>query len=761
MVELGDTTKEGVQNDSQSNIPNVITTSETLKDIDKNHGSGLSSRNDADTEIELATINSTEAVLDTKKDALNDINGGADKVSEQDLKPDLAQFMAACQLGDLASLKEVVDSGKVKVSETFTDGITGLHWAAINNRIQLVKYLVDNGADPNALGGELRATPLHWACRNGLVYIVDYLLTHTDADPAIRDAQSYNALHLATHSSNITLLIYMLLACCGNGRKLYIDEPDGCNRTCLHWAAYQGDIMSVNALLRFGADASKVDNTLFLPLHWAFMKGYKSVLRVLIEAGSDIFAKNDQGKDSFAVAKDMNCYDLWVKVLKEANRDPKRNWAVKYRWLDPKLAKLITFFTPYLVLPLVFEICSFHNGFAIPKLFLSALVFVAMFYFLSYIIIPNYLLEDKPVPRSPFLAGIFSGTAFWCIVVWITKLVPHITLANFLVHVILSGLIVTFVYCFFKAMRINPGFVPTPTDNDVVLEQVRDLIDLGQFDTDHFCVETFVRKPLRSKYSRFNKRLIARFDHYCPWIYNDVGVRNHKLFMAFVFALHWAIILFAYLSINLFSTLEDAPGYDSDDESNQCSILSDDLCLGFKEHHFHFNLMFWCLFQFIWIASLCLGQIFQISKGLTTWEFRLLNSQMEKSATFNHSTVPPDYGVATAAVVNPIAPTRHRHKLPLTTCIQLVGLDQFYMTVKVTLLSLVNRTTHEAYNPLEKVEVPFDHGIRQNWLDFWFLGEIKPRNLFFLPIEGENNLNGEVVDYYRLYEVPKNPHTIV
>ncbi len=41
--------------------------------------------------------------------------------------------------------------------------------------------------------------------------------------------------------------------------------------------------MSVNALLRFGADASKVDNTLFLPLHWAFMKGYKSVLKTLLK----------------------------------------------------------------------------------------------------------------------------------------------------------------------------------------------------------------------------------------------------------------------------------------------------------------------------------------------------------------------------------------------------------------------------------------------------------------------------------------------
>lgn len=721
-----------------------------------NHDSHDSHDNhDAALGFELATIGSTEAVHDTGEDSLDAVQAQKDKILEQDLKPDLARFMAACQLGDVPVLRELLSDKRVQVGETFADGITGLHWAAINNRIQTVKVLVENGADANAVGGDLRATPLHWACRNGLVYVVDYLLSHTDADPAARDAQSYNALHLATHSSNITLVIYMLLRCCGSGKQLYIDEPDGFNRTCLHWAAYQGDVMSVKTLLRFGADVSKVDNTLFLPLHWAFMKGYKSVLKELVAAGSDIFAKNDQGKDSFAVAKDMNCYDLWLKVLLEANRDPKKKWATKHRWLDAKLAKLVTFFTPYVVLPVVFETCSFHSGFVIPKLFLAAMLFMGMFYFLSYLIVPNYLLEDKPVPKSPFLAGIFSATAFWCVVVWLTQIVPNTTLKTFLPNVAVLALVGTFTLCFFKAMFINPGFVPTPSDNEVILDQVRELIKTGQFDTDHFCVETFVRKPLRSKYSRFNRRLVARFDHYCPWIYNDVGVRNHKPFLAFVFALHWAIVFFVYLSVNTFSILEDAPGYDSDSEENQCSLLSDDLCVGYKQRHFHFNLMAWCLLQYIWIVSLALGQIFQLSKGLTTWEFRQLGTHMERSSAYNHSTVPQDYGVGAQPSNAPQAPARHTHKLPLSTCIQLVGLDQFFMTAKVTVLSLINQSSGEAYNPLETVDTPFDHGIKQNWLDFWFLGEVKFRNLFFLPIEGENNLNGEVVDYYKLYEVPR------
>ena len=265
------------------------TTSSTTNDDDD----GEEEDNDKD-EVERASIKSTEAVLETLDSDLNTVTENKpEQPTEQDLNPDLAKFMNSCQEGNITIVKELITSKAVQVNDTFSDGITGLHWACINNRLYLVKYLIENGADPNYLGGELRASPLHWACRNGLVYIVDYLMSNSDADPNLKDAQSYNALHLAVHSSNITLVEYLLLSCCdvNSSKKVYIDEPDGSNRTGLHWAAYQNDIYTINALLRFGADVTKVDDNLFIPLHWSFMKGYKSVLKTLVEAGSDIFAK--------------------------------------------------------------------------------------------------------------------------------------------------------------------------------------------------------------------------------------------------------------------------------------------------------------------------------------------------------------------------------------------------------------------------------------------------------------------------------------
>ncbi|KAG7660675.1 AKR1 [[Candida] subhashii] len=706
-------------------------------------------------EFETASIKSTDAIIETNTNkAETDFDGKTAEQLELESNPTLAKFMSACQDGNLTIVKELINSQQVNPNDSFNDGITGLHWACINNRLTLVRFLVENGADPNQLGGELKASPLHWACRNGLVYIVDYLITSSEADPSIRDSQSYNSLHLAVHSSNITLVIYLLLSCCdaNSKKKLYVDEPDSFHRTCLHWAAYQGDIYTVNALLRFGADVSKVDNTLFIPIHWAFMKGYKTVLKALLEAGSNIHSKNDQNKDTFDIAKDMGCTNTWIRVLKECGRDPNNNWAPKKRWISPKVGKLMTFLAPYVLLPVSLNIISAYQGFGIPKIFLAIGLFAGGILAVNKVIIPTYLIDDKALAKSPLLAGVFSATAFWAIVVWLTAMFPVTFFKEFLTNVILGFFIGVFTWTFFKSMFINPGFVPTPSDNSVILAQVTDLVKLGKFDTDHFCVNSFVRKPLRSRYSRYNKKLIARFDHYCPWVYNDIGVRNHKLFMAFIYSLNLAILAFVHLSYRYFDRLQDA--YDSDDdEYGLCGLFGDELCYGYKNHHFHFNLIIWCLFQYIWVTVLCIVQTFQILKGLTTWEFSTLNNKIQ-SSRFNHSTVPMDFGDSTLEPIpNQPTATAHRHD-EFKTCLNLLGIDQFWMTIKLSIMSLFSKRGASSYESLNTVDIPTDYGIKQNWLDFWVIGEEKLRNVFYLPIEGENNLNGEVVDYYKLYEYP-------
>ena len=61
-------------------------------------------------------------------------------------------------------VKELIEAG-YDVNQADAETVTLLHWAAINNRKELIKYLVSKGAVVDAIGGELQSTPLHWATR--------------------------------------------------------------------------------------------------------------------------------------------------------------------------------------------------------------------------------------------------------------------------------------------------------------------------------------------------------------------------------------------------------------------------------------------------------------------------------------------------------------------------------------------------------------------------------------------------------------------
>ena len=51
------------------------------------------------------------------------------------------------------------------VTEGDEEGISVLHWAAINNRLSVASYFIQKGANVNAIGGELMSSPIHWATR--------------------------------------------------------------------------------------------------------------------------------------------------------------------------------------------------------------------------------------------------------------------------------------------------------------------------------------------------------------------------------------------------------------------------------------------------------------------------------------------------------------------------------------------------------------------------------------------------------------------
>lgn len=219
-------------------------------------------------------------------------------------------IFVAAQKGDLDLLRELIESGKAKATDRDNDNVTPLHWAAINAHIPACRYLLEQGAEVDALGGELVATPMQWAARSGFIYVIQLLVAH-NADPTICDSQGYNSLHLVTHSSQIMPLLYLL------HQPINVDARDSVGHTSLMWAAYQGDGLSVELLLKHGADPNTKDDAGLTPLHWAVVRGNRMIIRKLVESGADLMTKDGEDRTPRDMAVELKSLGAWKRALEE------------------------------------------------------------------------------------------------------------------------------------------------------------------------------------------------------------------------------------------------------------------------------------------------------------------------------------------------------------------------------------------------------------------------------------------------------------
>jgi ankyrin repeat protein len=163
--------------------------------------------------------------------------------------PDPAPVAAAAQAGDVAAVRALLTKG-VDVNAAQGDGMTALHWAAMNGNRELASMLMSAGANWRAttrLGGYL---PLHLAAQSGADAVVELLLT-AGSDPGARTSTGATPLMLAAASGSVKAVELLL------ERGVDVNATESAHgQTALMFAAANDRADATRLLLKRGADAA-------------------------------------------------------------------------------------------------------------------------------------------------------------------------------------------------------------------------------------------------------------------------------------------------------------------------------------------------------------------------------------------------------------------------------------------------------------------------------------------------------------------------
>lgn len=173
---------------------------------------------------------------------------------------------------------------------------TPLNIALRYEQVGAVKFLIESGADVNAVTADVNAfnaekdseTPLQIASFLGNIETVKVLLA-AGASVSARDGHDWTPLHSAASGGGREVIDLL----CKHGADANAVARRAVGRTPLHIAAGKKQLEAVNALLACGAKVDARDDSAWTPLHWAADTLQPAMVRTLLAAGADVNAKTD------------------------------------------------------------------------------------------------------------------------------------------------------------------------------------------------------------------------------------------------------------------------------------------------------------------------------------------------------------------------------------------------------------------------------------------------------------------------------------
>ena len=275
---------------------------------------------------------SQELVEDVKQTLLNFHTMGAE--GEWDSIIPYHSFDSECQIKGCEEqddtcarnvgkiIKELLDSGVSPHQKDNSDN-SFLFYAVRLKSLSGVKILLERGVDPNVAGGggyfgwndqyrlgeSYDFSPIHWAISNGPVEIVRALMD-AGADISRFGSPEEIDFMLAVHAQNIEEI------------RKYLEQgisPDtwADYGTPLHYFVWKNNPEIAKILIEAGADLQSHDQYGNTPLHSAVSNDAVDIVRLLVDAGADVNALDHKGGSVLQDAE-LKENDEIIRILEEA-----------------------------------------------------------------------------------------------------------------------------------------------------------------------------------------------------------------------------------------------------------------------------------------------------------------------------------------------------------------------------------------------------------------------------------------------------------
>ena len=181
------------------------------------------------------------------------------------------------------------------INDKNNDGLTALHFAANKGNIPLLKLLIDNGANVDAV------TNL-----------------------------GKNVMHMAAEGNQPSMIIYLITE--EHQSSQCVDESGS---TPLHWACYAGAEEAVNFLLNLNVDINEQDKEKLTPLHLATNEGRENIVLKLLQKNADKDLANKKGELPIDIARKKN-YKNIERILSEDDFNPLCSIKTPNYYIQPK-----------------------------------------------------------------------------------------------------------------------------------------------------------------------------------------------------------------------------------------------------------------------------------------------------------------------------------------------------------------------------------------------------------------------------------------